>query len=335
MQCRLQFTLLLALVPILGLAQKEDRYSHQPGTEQVIINDSLRYRIEFREYFRNCSEPGEYTGRKNRYFEFDCAERLGSGVRKVRITSGWGIRVVDEEIDSAKGIKYEYTYVSPFWNLENKPKKYFDKLKALTNPSELLEIREVRKILALNQRYHSQTEYYVNDSLLVSRVEIKNNKPRQVDSARYDQGRLVYSKKVLGEIAISTHHYRYDFDSTGTVIVAYDSGDHEKTATKYHQARPHVTVYMKPWGEIEGRTRTTYSGDTLSIVESFSERDSLLGRMIHLRKGSEQKGVKTYSLNGSERYAEYFDEKGRVIKEVWKIWCDGEYTRTYSYFSGR
>lgn len=324
---RLQLSLLLTLVSIPGLAQEEGRYADR-GSEHVIINDSLHYRIEFREY----PELGEKSGLKKwKYFEFDCAQRLGSVVRKVRITSGWGMRVIDEEMDSARGIKYQYTYISPYRNLEDKSKKYLDKLKVLTNPTELLEIQEIKEILSLNVRHLSRIEYYMNDSLLVSRFEFHGNKLSQVDSARYDHGRLVYTKNEFG----SVHHFRYDFDSTGMVRVAYDSGDHDKTVTKYHHGRPLEKIYMTRYGEITGRLRTTYSGDTLTIEAYFDPRGALEGpRRMHLRKWNAQMNAKTYSLNGLERYAVYYDEKGRVIKETWKGGV-GEYTRTYRYLSGR
>jgi len=243
------------------------------------------------------------------------------------------MRVIDEEMDSTKGIKYEYTYVAPFNNLEDKARKYIDKLKVMTNPMELLEIPEIKGILDYNKRYNSKIEYYDNHSRLVSQIEIKNDKVAQVDSARYEQGRLVYSKNWVG----TTHHIRYDLDSIGNVRTVYDSVGYEQTITKFQEGRPIETIYMTR-GEIRERLRTTYSGDTLTIKAYYDPRGAIMGpRRMHIRKWNAKKNVKTYCVDGSIRYVMYFDEKKRLIKEVWRVQSLDEVysTRTYQYLSGR
>jgi hypothetical protein len=322
------FSFLLGLVSTIGFAQVEEWYSRNHVLEQVIINDSLRYRIEFREY----PEMGKNTGLGQwKYFEFDCVERLGPVVRKVRITSGWGMRVRDEEMDSARGIKYEYTYVAPFRNLENASKKYFEKLKGLKHPSELLEIREIKEILATNQRYQTQIEYYMDDSLLVSRVQLEDGKLKQVDSARYEGGRRVYSK---GEYS-SAHYFRYDLDSAGSIKAIYDSTEHEKSITRYRYGQPIETANLNASGEIKERKRTTYSGDTLAIVSYYNSKGGFQGKTMRLRKWNSQMNVYSYSVDGSLLYEKHFDEMGRLIREVWKVRGGGESIRVYMYLSDK
>ncbi len=325
------FAIFLTLVSTFGFAQVEEHvsyYSSNQVLEHVIIDDSLHYRIEFREY----PDMGKKAGPgKWKYFEFDCAERLGPVVRKVRITSGWGMRVRDEEMDSAKRIKYEYTYLNPSGNLENRSKKYFDKLISLTHPGQLLEILEIKEILAANQRRPTQVEYYLGDSLLVSRVEVEDGKRKQVDSASYEGGRLAYMKGEYG----SAHYFRYDLDSAGKIDAMYDSTQYEKSITRYRLGKPILTTYMTAWGEVKGRERTTYSGDTLTTEAYYSAGGALLGSTLHRRRWNARRSAYSYSLNGTEVYTKQFDKKGRVVREIWRLWDGRESIRTHMYLSDK
>lgn len=325
------FAFLLTLVSIPVFAQVKEWYSSIYVLEQVIIDDSLHYRIEFRAF----PDLGKSTGLGQwKYFEFDCIERLGPVVRKVRITSGWGMRVMDEKMDSARGIKYQYTHLSPSGNLENKSKKYFDQLKALTHPRQLLEIKEIKEILAANKQYPTQVEYFVEDTLLVSRVTIEGNQLKQVDSARYEGGRRVYSKQTIGEFDIA-HYFRYDLDSAGRIKAMCDSTEFEKSITRYRQGKPIEKANMTASGEIKERTRTTYSGDTLSIEAYYSGQGALLGRNVHRRRWNAQRNIYSYSLNGTEVYTKYFNERGRLVREVWKVRDGRESIRTHRYLSDK
>jgi hypothetical protein len=244
------------------------------------------------------------------------------------------MRVRDEEMDSAKGIKFEYTYLALNENLENRSKKYFDKLKALTHPGQLLEIHEIKEILAVNIRYPTQVEYYVGDSLLVSRVTKEGDKQKQVDSLRYEGGRKVYSKQTIAG-AGTAHYFRYDLDSAGRIEAMYDSTQYKKSMTRYRLGKPIELAYMTASGEVDQRTRITYSGDTLSTEAYYSGQGALLGRNVYRRKWNAQGNVYSYSFNGVEMYTKQFDEKGRLVREVWKLWDGRESIRTYRYISDK